>query len=296
MSTTATLRHFNRTYTQRIGLLEESFLGLGMPLAAARLVFEIGPTGTTVRELRDRLGLDSGYLSRLLRNLQDRGQVVVEPDPDDRRRRRVSLTSKGSSTYRRLDDRSERMAEEILQALSDRQRSRLTAALATADLLVRAATIQLRRVDPQSAPAQQAVHRYFAELNRRFPNGFDAATARAAEPSLVVDDTAAFIVATSDGQPVGCGGVQQVAAQTGEIKRMWVDPEWRGAGLGSRLLRHLEATAADLGYQTVRLDTNATLTEAIALYERAGYRHISRYNDNPYAQVWFEKRLSVLRA
>ena len=264
-----------------------------MPLAAARLVFEIGPTGTTVRELRDRLGLDSGYLSRLLRNLQDRGEVVVEPDPDDMRRRRVSLTSKGSSTYRRLDDRSERVAEEILQALSDRQRNRLTAALATADLLVRAATIQLRRVDPRSAPAQQAVHHYFAELNRRFPNGFDAATARAAEPSLVVDDTAAFIVATSDGQPVGCGGVQQVAAQTGEIKRMWVDPEWRGAGLGSRLLHHLEATAADLGYQTVRLDTNATLTEAIALYERAGYHHIPRYNNNPYAQVWFEKRLTI---
>ena len=293
MTATATLRHFNRTYTQRIGLLEESFLGLGMPLAAARLVFEIGPTGTTVRELRDRLGLDSGYLSRLLRNLQDRGEVVIEPDPDDRRRRRVSLTSNGSSTYRRLDDRSERVAEEILQALSDRQRNRLTAALATADLLVRAATIQLRRVDPRSAPAQQAVHHYFAELNRRFPNGFDAATARTAEPSLVVDDTAAFIVATSDGQPVGCGGGQHVTAQTGEIKRMWVDPAWRGAGLGSRLLHHLEATAADLGYQTVRLDTNATLTEAIALYERAGYHHIPRYSNNPYAQVWFEKRLTI---
>ena len=83
-----------------------------------------------------------------------------------------------------------------------------------------------------------------------------------------------------------------MAAQTGEIKRMWVDPDWRGAGLGSRLLHHLEATAADLGYQTVRLDTNATLTEAIAAYERAGYHHISRYN-NPYAQGWFEKRLTI---
>ena len=81
MTATATLRHFNRTYTQRIGLLEESFLGMGMPLAAARLVFEVGPTGTTVRELRDRLGLDSGYLSRLLRTLQDRGLVMVSPDP-----------------------------------------------------------------------------------------------------------------------------------------------------------------------------------------------------------------------
>ena len=95
MTATATLRHFNRTYTQRIGVLEESFLGLGMPLAAARLVFEIGVEGSTVRELRDRLGLDSGYLSRLLRTLQDRGLVVVEPDPSDLRRRRVALHTSG---------------------------------------------------------------------------------------------------------------------------------------------------------------------------------------------------------
>src|SRR5512132_1652702 len=108
MTATATLRQFNRTYTQRIGVLEESFLGLGMPLAAARLVFEIGLAETTVRELRDRLGLDSGYLSRLLRTLQDRGLVLVEPDPGDMRRPRVALTPKGRATYRRLDDRSER--------------------------------------------------------------------------------------------------------------------------------------------------------------------------------------------
>jgi DNA-binding MarR family transcriptional regulator/N-acetylglutamate synthase-like GNAT family acetyltransferase len=296
MTATATLRHFNRTYTQRIGLLEESFLGIGMPLAAARLVFEIGPTGTTVRELRDRLGLDSGYLSRLLRSLQDRRLVTVESDPDDLRRRRVALTPKGRLTYRRLDDRSERLAEGILQTLSDRQRDRLTAALATADLLVRAATIQLRRVDPRSALATRAVDQYFAELNLRFPSGFDAAAARAADAAAVVDAAVVFVVASSDGLPVGCGGIHHLTATTGEIRRMWVHPAWRGAGLGSRLLRHLEAVAVELGYQTVRLDTNGTLTDAIALYERAGYRRIARYNDNPYAQVWLEKHLIIQSA
>ena len=293
MTATATLRHFNRTYTQRIGLLEESFLGIGMPLAAARLVFEIGPTGTTVRELRDRLGLDSGYLSRLLRTLQARGLVTVEPDPDDLRRRRVALTPKGRSTYRRLDDRSEQLAEGILQPLSERQRDRLIAALATADLLVRAATIQLRRVDPRSALATRAVDQYFAELNRRFPSGFDAAAARAADAAAVVDGAAVFVVASSNGLPVGCGGIHQLTATTGEVKRMWVHPAWRGAGLGSRLLRHLEAAAVELGYQTVRLDTNSILTDAIALYERAGYRRIARYNDNPYAEVWLERNLII---
>ena len=293
MTATATLRHFNRTYTQRIGVLEERFLGLGMPLAAARLVFEIGAAGATVRELRDRLGLDSGYLSRLLRNLQDRGLVLVEPDPDDGRRRRVTLTPKGWSTYRRLDDRSEQLAEGILQPLSERQRDRLTAALATADLLVRAATVQLRRVDPRSAVARRAVDEYFAELNSRFPRGFDAAAARAADAAAAGEGAAVFVVASSDGLPVGCGGVQQLTGATGEIKRMWVDPAWRGAGLGSRLLRYLETEAMELGYQTVRLDSNGTLIEAITLYERAGYHRIARYNDNPYAEVWLEKSLII---
>ena len=102
----------------------------------------------------------------------------------------------------------------------------------------------------------------------------------------------AFVVATSDGEPVACGGVQALEPGVGEIKRMWVHPGWRGAGLGSRLLRHLEQVAAELGHTTVRLDTNGTLVEAIAMYERAGYRHIERYNDNPYAQAWFEKSLT----
>ena len=76
---------------------------------------------------------------------------------------------------------------------------------------------------------------------------------------------------------------------------MWVHDGWRGAGLGARLLRHLEAVSADMGHQVVRLDTNGTLTEAIEMYERAGYRPIERYNDNPYAQAFFEKSLTAPR-
>ena len=107
---TATLRRFNRTYTQRIGALDESFLGTGRPLGPSRLLFEIGDDGATVRELRDRLGLDSGYLSRLLRSLEADALVVVRPDPDDRRRRRVTLTRRGRTAWRRLDERSEELA------------------------------------------------------------------------------------------------------------------------------------------------------------------------------------------
>jgi GNAT superfamily N-acetyltransferase len=99
------------------------------------------------------------------------------------------------------------------------------------------------------------------------------------------------VVAVSDGDPVACGGLQAIAAGVGELKRMWVHDDWRGVGLGTRLLRHLEDQARELGHGIVRLDTNAALTEAITMYRRAGYRTIPRYNDNPWATHFFEKPL-----
>lgn len=146
-------------------------------------------------------------------------------------------------------------------------------------------------MDPESAPARDAVDRYFAELGRRFPTGFDATGRPAADAATLRPPGGAFIVVMNDGVPIGCGGVRTLADGVGEIKRMWVDPGRRGAGLGSRLLRQLESVSAGLGHRIVRLDTNDNLTEAIAMYRKHGYREIERYNDNPYARCWFEKQL-----
>jgi DNA-binding MarR family transcriptional regulator/GNAT superfamily N-acetyltransferase len=289
---TATLRRFNRIYTQRNGVLDESFLGTGFPVGVSPLLWEVGPDGATVRDLRERLGLDSGYLTRMLRRLTDDGLADVRPDPADRRRRLVSLTRKGRAAWRRLDQRSEDLARGLVDPLTERQRQRLTDALATADLLVRAATVQLRAVPVTDPAAVEAVGHYFAELDRRFPGGFDAGEG-AHDAETMAEGAGVFVVATSDGRPVACGGVQRIGDGVGEIKRMWVDPAWRGAGLGSRMLRRLEAEAARLGHTRVVLDTNETLAEAIAMYERAGYARTERYNDNPYAQAWFTKQLSV---
>ena len=279
---TATLRRFNRTYTQRIGVLDDSFLGTGFPLGVTRLLFEIGYDGAPVRALRDRLDLDSGYLTRLLRRLTDAGLAEVRPDPADGRRRTVRLTAAGRRAWRRLDDRSEALARTLVAPLTERQRERLTDALSTADLLVRAATISVREVDPTDAVARDAVMRYFAELDRRFPGGFDPGPP---------DDAGTFLVATSGGEPVAYGGVRPLSQETGEIKRMWVHEEWRGAGLGGRMLRELEALAGRLGHRRVVLDTNRTLVEALEMYRRAGYAEVERYNDNPYAEAFFEKEL-----
>jgi DNA-binding MarR family transcriptional regulator/GNAT superfamily N-acetyltransferase len=291
MDSTTVMRHFNRSYTQRVGALDESFLGLGLPLGTARLLFEIGaePKPVTVQRLRARLDLDSGYISRMLRSLEEQGLVTVEPDPDDRRRRLVQLTALGRRTRRMLDDRSEELAARLVEPLSERQRARLSEALATADVLVRAATVRLEAVDPTDPDARAAVDSYFAELDRRFDTGFDPGPGD--DPELYRAPHGTFVVARSDGDPVACGGLQPLPDGPAEIKRMWVHDDWRGAGLGARMLRRLEDDARAAGYTVVRLDTNSTLTEAIAMYERTGYRGIDRYNENPYAGRWFEKDL-----
>ncbi len=284
------LRRFNRSYTQRIGALDESFMGLGLPLGSARLLFEIGvEEAPTVQRLRARLGLDSGYLSRLLRSLEEQDLVAVEPDPADRRRRLVRLTARGRRTRKKLDDRSEELAARLVAPLSDRQRARLGEALATADLLVRAATVDLEQVDPTDPDARTAVGRYFAELDRRFDTGFDPGEGD--DPELYRPPRGTFVLARSDGDPVACGAVQPIGEHIAEIKRMWVHDDWRGAGLGARMLRRLEDDARNAGYDVVRLDTNSSLSDAIAMYDRAGYHRIERYNDNPYAGAWFEKGL-----
>lgn len=286
------IRRFNRVYTPRVGLLDDSFLGTGLPLAAARLLFEVGPNGATVRDLRRRLGLDSGYLSRLLRGLEERRLVTVTADSDDRRRRLCHLTATGGRRWVQLDRRSDEIAMELLAPLTASQRRRLSEALATAALLIRSSEVTFHTTDPAGADATTAMTKYFDELDARFPGGFDRTGALGDGAASMGAPHGVFVVATaSDGTIVGCGGVQRCGETAAEVKRMWIDADWRGAGIGRRLLGELEQFAATAGYSEVVLDTNATLTEAIAMYESAGYRPTERYNDNPYAERWFVKAL-----
>jgi GNAT superfamily N-acetyltransferase len=154
------------------------------------------------------------------------------------------------------------------------------------------ASIEFAMSDPLSPEAQAAMRSYFAELNDRFPTGFEPGDALAADPIAFQAPHGAFVVVRDGVTPVGCGGIQRIDDTTGEIKRMWIHADRRGIGLGRRLLDHLERVAAQFGYTQVVLDTNASLKVAIAMYESAGYVAIERYNDNPYAQRWFGKSLA----
>lgn len=285
------VRQFNRAVTRRIGVLSDDYLGRGRPLGEARLLFEIGLDGADLRDLRTRLALDSGYLSRLLRSLEAQGLVASQRAAGDGRVRRATLTRKGLKEFEALDRRSQAVASSLLEPLADAQRERLIAAMAEVERLMRAAAVAIEPLDPHSAEAQACMDAYFSELQERFEEGFDPARTVSATPEELLPPAGVLLVARLDGQPIGCGALKVHARRFGEIKRMWVAPDARGLGIAQRLLDALEAQAAGLGLGIVRLDTHRSLTAARALYARNGYKEIARYNDNPYAHHWFEKRL-----
>ena len=285
------IRAFNRTVAQRLGLLQQSYLGRDRPYVESRVLFEIGAHGATVRELRERLGLDSGFLSRVLRTLEGKGLAQTQPSAQDRRVRCVRLSRSGRAELRRLDALSDRLAQSLLAPLTPAQSTRLVAATDEVDRLLRAASVELAPENPHSANAQFCLERYFDELDARFRDGFDRGKGGTADLDEYVAPRGCLLLARLFGRPVGCGALRTFAPGEGEIKRMWIAPQARGLGLGRRLLDELETLARRKRMRLVRLDTNGTCTEALSLYRSAGYREVARFNDNPYAQHWFEKRL-----
>lgn len=286
------VRSFNRLVTQSVGALQARYLSRTLPLGEARVLWEIGPDGRDVRALRARLGLDAGYLSRLLRSLEAAGFVRVRPGAGDRRVRTAFLTAAGRRERELLDRRSDELAESLLAPLSESQRQRLVGAMAEVERLLTAGLVRIDVVDPESPAAVHCLGEYYAEIGRRFEGGFDHTISLAATPEQLRPPAGLFVVAFLHAEPVGCGALKFHGRQPAELKRMWVAPEARGLGLGRRLLIELEQIAAEHGVRMLRLETNRSLVEAIALYRSSGWREVAPFNDERYAHHWFEKRLS----
>ncbi|WP_225099679.1 helix-turn-helix domain-containing GNAT family N-acetyltransferase [Streptomyces sp. CoH27] len=285
----AAFRHFNRYFTRRIGVLDEHYLGQDRPLGEARLLFEIGD-GVSLRELRGRLGLDAGYLSRMVKALEAQGMVRVAVPAHDNRLRTVEPTPAGRVEVAEQHRRSDALVAGLLDGLTPAQRAELTGAMAVTQRLLRLAGITVETVDGASADARACLEAYAADIDARFPEGFDQADL--VGPEEVTGDAGAFLVAYEEGRPVGCGALRRLGPGVGEIKHVWVAPEARRLGLARRLLDGLEHQARARGLDVVRLDTHAVLTEAQAMYRACGYAEIPRYDDNVHAAHWFEKRLA----
>ncbi|TGE02687.1 bifunctional helix-turn-helix transcriptional regulator/GNAT family N-acetyltransferase [Methylobacterium nonmethylotrophicum] len=283
------IRRFNRAVTAEVGALDTSFLGRGRPLGVARVLNAVGHGRQDVGSLRDYLGLDSGLMSRLLRSLEEEGLVVTLPHPGDARRRVVALTEAGRKEFA------------AYEALSNARAAELMARIPRGDDLLRAmdlvATalgrdrIAIEETDPRGEAALHCLTAYYAELGRRFATGFDVARSRDPDAADMMRPRGAFLVALSDGLPIGCVGLKGKGGEVAEIKRLWVCPSARGFGLARRLMEAAEAAARSLAIGVLRLDSNSALTEALQLYRRTGWTEIARFNDDPYPDVFFEKRV-----
>jgi len=278
----AQVRRFNRLVVRQAGGLGD-YMG-HRPLGELRVLFEIGGGAATPRDVRVRLGLDSGYLARVLRALQRDGLVEATPNPADRRTKQLRVTRAGRAEMRELDRLSDGLAASVLEPLDGEQRERLLAAQAEVRRLLAISLVTIAREDPSSLDAHWCLDHYFAELAERFEAGFD--------PKRTLPAAGELLLARFGGQPAGCGMLRTISDGVGEILRMWVDRPHRGLGIGARLLEALEARAAELGHETVRLYTNRSLAEAIAMYRLRGYAEIPRYNEDPNATHWFVKRLA----
>ena len=218
----AQVRRFNRLVTQRAGALDDQFLGRDRPLGESRVLFEIGPRGADLRDLRSRLGLDSGYLSRIVQSLAGAGLIELRAGPRDERVRTAYLTRAGLAEFDEMNRRSDDAAESILTPLGDSQRQRLVDAMAEVHRLLQASGVRIERVDPTSEAARWCVQQYFAELASRFEQGFDPAQSIPAADAELRPPLGAFLMASVDGEPVACGAVKLIAPRVGSLKRMWV--------------------------------------------------------------------------
>lgn len=283
------VRRFNRAVTSGVGALDASFLGRGRPLGPARVINAIGQGRSDVAGLREYLGLETSLMSRFLRGLEDEGLVETLPHRHDARRRVVSLTKAGKTEYRAYETLSNAQAKAML-ANHSRPQELLAAMDLVASVLGRE-RVAIEEADPRSEAASYCLDAYYAELSQRFEQGFEVSRSRNPAAEQMIRPHGAFLVAMSDGLAIGCVGLKGVSAGLAEIKRLWVAPSARGLGLSKRLMESAEDVARDLSIKTLRLDTNRALPEAKNLYLKTGWNEIGRFNDDPYADWFFEKRL-----
>lgn len=286
----ARLRRFNRAVTREVGALDTSFLGRGRPLGAVRVLVMVRPQGTDVALIRDRLGLDSGLMSRFLRSLEREGLIQTATDHADRRRRIARLTPAGEAEVAAYDAIGHDRAARLIARAGSRA-AELVAAMDLIATVLNRDQLEIRPADPDSPEVLACWQAYVAELCARVPG---------ATPDLfALPDPGAdryrppqgrCLVAWSDDLPVGCVALRPLDGATAEVKRLWVDAAARGQGLARRLMTAIEDEARGMGLVALKLDTNSALIEAIALYLATGWRDCAPYTGAP-ADTWMEKTL-----
>jgi len=278
---TDAVRRFNRFYTRRIDVLREGYLGSPFSLAEARLVYDIGAAeGLTATALGRDLGIDLGYLSRLLRGLKRRGVVQSRPAPRDARQALLSLTAKGRRSWAALDARSRSNTSAMLAPLGPKGRDQLIGALRVAENLLNenppqasAADVRLRGHRPGDMGWVTHRHgvRYFEEYG--WDERFEALVARITSDFVKNFDPARerCWIAELDGEAVGSVFVVKQNRSEAKLRLLLIEPRARGLGLGKRLVRECIDFARAAGYRRLGLWTQSNLAAARHIYRQAGF-------------------------
>ena len=279
----AAVRAFNRFYTRRIGALDEAHLDAGFSLGEARVLYELGQVeGLTAKRLGELLGLDGGYLSRILGRFEGSGMVERRPHRTDGRSSSLHLTPTGREAYAEIDARSQARVAEMLSLLDDAGRSRLASALRSVRGLLEGDGLADQVMLRPHAPGDMGwiVERhgaiYAAEQGWGAP--FEALVGQVCAEFLLRFDPAMehCWIAERDGQRVGCVFLARgETAGVAKLRMLLVEPSARGVGLGRRLAAECVVFARARGYREVTLWTQSVLETARRLYAEAGFRLVA---------------------
>jgi DNA-binding MarR family transcriptional regulator/GNAT superfamily N-acetyltransferase len=279
-----TVRSFNRFYTRRIGVLHEGLLDSPWSLAEVRVLYELAHRpGVTARDLARDLGLDAGYLSRILHGFVRRGFVRRETSKADGRERQLSLTADGRRAFAPLDRRSAKEVAAMLEPLADRARERLIGSMRAIQEVLEpdarppsAFVLRSHRPGDMGWVVQAHGEIYFREYG--WDERFEALVARIAGEFIDNFDRARehCWIAERDGERVGSVFLVRKSATIAKLRLLIVDPTARGAGLGATLVDECVRFARECGYRRITLWTQQNLAAARKIYRAAGFELVAQ--------------------
>jgi DNA-binding MarR family transcriptional regulator/GNAT superfamily N-acetyltransferase len=275
----AAVRAFNRFYTRKLGVLDQHLLKSAFSLSEARVLYELAHRqDPAAKEIGIELGLDPGYLSRIVQNFDENGLITRKPLPADRRQYRLGLTAKGRQAFAKLDRSSHDEVAGLLAALPAEDGRRLVKAMATIERLLGAsgnapAPAILRGHGPGDMGWVVQSHGALYASEYGFDSGFEALVAEIAAKFLHTFDASRerCWIAELDGAPVGSVFLVRHSDEIAKLRLLLVDPAGRGHGLGKRLVTECIAFARACGYRTITLWTQSILVAARKIYQDAGF-------------------------
>jgi DNA-binding MarR family transcriptional regulator/GNAT superfamily N-acetyltransferase len=279
----AAVRAFNRFYTSKLGVLDQQLLKSPFSLSEARVLYELANRDNpAAKEIGIELGLDPGYLSRIIQKFDEDGLITRKPLPSDRRQYRLGLTAKGRQAFAKLDRSSHAEIAAMLAALPRGGEKRLIAAMAAIERLLgpsgpSPSPAILREPRPGDMGWVVQSHGSLYAREYGFDSSFEALVAEIAARFLSSFDASRerCWIADIDGAPVGSVFLVRHSDDVAKLRLLLVDPAGRGQGLGQLLVGECIAFARQCGYRKMTLWTQSILTAARKIYQDAGFVQIA---------------------